>query len=177
MTLVAGFRGSLPDLKSTLEDLRRIGEAFGVAIQLLDASLVYGKEHLLSAVEHARRSFSEGTNATGSLSLEILLYASGERQIQKALDKMGITPTTTSLALVIGSVQTLSREKVEAVRVEVESRLRLTSDDSVLEGDAATLHRFGISKDEQATVPQERYGELILEKVALVDLAKKGKGG
>ena len=48
----------------------------------------------------------------------------------------------------------------------------LTSDDTVLEGDLETLKRFGITDEELHTMPESKYSDLILEKVALVDVIK-----
>ena len=49
---------------------------------------------------------------------------------------------------------------------------RMTQDASVLEGDRETLKRFGITGLEIRTVPEAKYGDLILEKVAMVDVIK-----
>ena len=52
------------------------------------------------------------------------------------------------------------------------SSLNLKRDDKVLEGDVDTLKRFGITEDELSTIPESKYGDLLLEKVALVDIIK-----
>ena len=51
-------------------------------------------------------------------------------------------------------------------------KISLIHDDKVLEGDIDTLKKFGINKKAIATVSEERYGDLILEKVAMVDIVK-----
>ena len=45
---------------------------------------------MISAVEHAIRAFERKTNTTNSLEKEIILYASGERQLKLAIPKIGI---------------------------------------------------------------------------------------
>ena len=48
----------------------------------------------------------------------------------------------------------------------------LVRDDEVLIGDNSTLERFGLSKEELAAVPEDQWLELVLEKVALLDIQK-----
>jgi tRNA threonylcarbamoyladenosine modification (KEOPS) complex Cgi121 subunit len=48
----------------------------------------------------------------------------------------------------------------------------LTHDDTILEGNRDTLKRFGITDQEIRTLPENKYGDLILEKVAMVDIIK-----
>ncbi|MCG7845347.1 MAG: hypothetical protein MIO90_07955, partial [Methanomassiliicoccales archaeon] len=61
---------------------------------LMDADKVCGPDHLESAVIHARRAFEQGTAASNTLGMEVMLYASGERQISKAKKKMGLHQET-----------------------------------------------------------------------------------
>ena len=53
------------------------------------------------------------------------------------------------------------------------SELNLVQDDSVLEGNIEVLKRFGISKTEIDVVHPDKLGDLILERVAMVDIKKK----
>ena len=55
----------------------------------MDADMVCGKVHLEAAVAHAKRAIKQGTNASAAVSMETMLFASGERQISKAKVKMG----------------------------------------------------------------------------------------
>ena len=48
----------------------------------------------------------------------------------------------------------------------------LKRDDKVLDGNEDTLRKFGISENEINTVTKAKYGDLILEKVAMVDIIK-----
>ena len=49
---------------------------------------------------------------------------------------------------------------------------QLTTDEQELKADRETLKRFGITEIELSTIPEEKYGDLILEKIALVDVIK-----
>jgi KEOPS complex subunit Cgi121 len=165
MIRVIGAKGNV--YKGFLDRVKKISEKYGIAIQVMNAKLVYGKDHLISAVEHAQRSFKRGSNATNSLAMEILLYASGERQIQKSIEKIGVKEGESELAFVfVGNF----KEKEEKI---IEETLKdLKRDDKVLEGSLDTLKRFGFTEIELETIPKEKQGDLILEKVAMVDVIK-----
>ncbi len=137
---------------------RKLGD-----LQLLDARLVCGRDHLLSAAEHAQRAMHEGTNAAKTLAVEFVLYASGERQIADALAKMGVRRDTTEFALVL-----FGGSDAE----EVLAALGLRRDDAVLDFSSAKLAAFGITAKEIESVPPGRAADLVLERVALVDLTK-----
>jgi len=132
-------------------------------MQLLDARLVCGRDHLFAATEHAERAMRERTNVAQSLAVEFVLYASGERQIASALAKIGIRDDTTEFALVLFG----GGDPDEVLRA-----LDLSRDDRVLESSRPKLQRFGLTDAELATVPSDRAADLVLERVALVDLLK-----
>ena len=174
MIMVIGAYGTIKNIDLFLQQLLTFSKKENLVIQALDAAVVYGKNHLISATRHAQRAFEQRTNATNNLALEILLYAAGERQIQKAITKMGVKKGKQTIAFVL--VDPLKR-KPDAKRYAagVDQLLRmfhLTSDDKVLEGDKDTLKRFGITDQELHTLPESKYSSLILEKVALVDVIK-----
>jgi tRNA threonylcarbamoyladenosine modification (KEOPS) complex Cgi121 subunit len=100
--------------------------------------------------------------------MEILLYSSGERQLKLAIPKMGVKKGKTNIAFVF-----LNDDKIfDDIIKEFLKKLSLVRKDIVLEGNENTLKLFGIDKKEIETVSKEKYGNLILEKVALVDLIK-----
>jgi tRNA threonylcarbamoyladenosine modification (KEOPS) complex Cgi121 subunit len=55
---------------------------------------------------------------------------------------------------------------------ELLKKLSLIRDDTILEGDVDTLRRFGLKERQIKTVTKSKYGDLILEKVAMVDIIK-----
>jgi len=174
MIKILGARGSIPDVDLFLQKLIEFATKEQLVVQALNADMVYGKEHLLSAAEHALRSWAQGTNATNSLTLEILLYAAGERQIQKAIRKMGVRTGKQSIALLLVDMKKQKRNRKAYDRVidKLLCTFHLTSDDKVLEGNNDTLKHFGITAEELRTVPKTMYGDLILERVAMVDVLK-----
>src|SRR5437867_8774842 len=89
---VIGVGTPLADPKAALGRLQSYARGRGGWAQLLDADAVLGRDHLASAFDHARRAFDQGRNSTASIEVEFLLYASGERQISKAISTAGARP-------------------------------------------------------------------------------------
>ena len=77
MIQVVGARGTINDVDRFLTQVRGFSQTFHCVIQVFDATLIYGKEHLYSAVTHALRAMERKTNTANSLEMEIMLYASG----------------------------------------------------------------------------------------------------
>ncbi len=174
MIKVVGAKGSIQDIDLFFKQILNLSKEYNVVIQAVDADIVYGKNHLISASEHAVRAFKQKKNSTNSPAMEILLYASGERQIQRAIQKVGIKKGKINIALVfVGGVQKEEKGKVsDTVVGEILEALNLIRDDKVLEGDIDTLRKFGITQQELMTVPKNKQGNIILEKVAMVDVIK-----
>jgi KEOPS complex subunit Cgi121 len=165
MIKVIGAVGDIKDLDKFLEQISDFALKNKMIIQVLNADLIYGKDHLISAVEHAKRAIQRNTNTTNSLEMEILLYTSGERQLKLAIPKMGVKNGKSKIAFVLIAEKDISEKQLMET-------LSLKRDDKVLEGDIDTLKKFGINKHEIDTVNKEKYGDLILEKVAMVDIIK-----
>lgn len=135
-------------------------------VVLMDADRVCGIDHLISAVIHARRAFDRGSNASNTLGMEVILYASGERQISKAKKKMGLHQGTERVALVLLGPP-------DADIDDVLEKLELRRDDSLLDCTLEKGAAFGLDENEVHTLGEGFLQELILEKVAFVDLLKR----
>ena len=167
MMKVVGAKGNIQDVDSFLKQIISFTKKHNFVIQVFNADLIYGKNHLISATEHAFRAMKQKTNTTNSLAMEILLYASGERQLKLAIPKMGIKKGNNNIAFVFTNSNISDR-----IVNDVLKQLDLERDDKVLEGDVNTLKNFGLNKKEIETLREDKYGHLILEKVALVDIIK-----
>ena len=174
MTRIIGAKGNIYDIDYFFKKILALSEEFKITIQAVDAELIYGKNHLISASKHAQRAFEQRKNLTNSLAMEILLYASGERQIQKALQKIGVKKGNIPIAFIFmnrfgcETKGEISDEIIEKILATFD----LKRDDKVLEGDINTLKKFGVLQQELKTVPEDKYGDVILEKVAMVDIIK-----
>ena len=169
MIKIIGAQGKVDDVDKFLRKIRQFADENKIIIQIFNADLIYGKNHLVSAVEHAVRAIKTNTNATNSLEMEIMLYASGERQIKLAIPKMGVIMGNSKVAFVI------FKDKSQIHNSTIDNLIKLIAfrrDDSVLEGNKDTIINFGITKEEIGTVSELKYGDLILEKVAMVDVIK-----
>ncbi len=170
MIKVIGAKGKIIDVDDFLEKISIFAKKNNIIIQTLDADLVFGKNHILSAVDHALRAIERKTNTTNSLEKEILLYASGERQIKLAIQKIGVKLKNEKMVFVF--VNNKKNEISNHIIKEFLEMLCLVRNDNVIEGDEKTLIRFGIKENEIKTVMNNKYADLILEKVALVDIIK-----
>jgi KEOPS complex subunit Cgi121 len=174
MITVLGTHGTIKNIDTFVQQLLAFSKQEHLIIQAFDARVIYDKNHLISATNHAKRAFQQGTNAINSPALEILLYAAGERQIQKAIKKIGVKKGEQQIVFVITDFfnQKTNKYVGKTVIQKLLKTFHLTIDEKVLKGDRATLKRFGITDQELSTIPEEKYGDLILEKVAMVDVIK-----
>ena len=87
-----------------------------VDLQFFDAQLTATKEHLYFAALNALQAFQNKTNISKTPAMETMLYASAQRQIQKAIQRCGIKPQTTNMAvIIIGENPTQLKTAVEAI--------------------------------------------------------------
>jgi len=170
MIKIIGAKGKIKDVDDFLEKIGNFAKKNNLIVQTFDADLIFGKNHILSAVEHAVRAISRKTNTTNSLEKEILLYASCERQLKLAIPKIGVKKGNAKIAIVLlkNTKKMISNQIVD----DLLKLFYLTRDDKVLEGDENTLTRFGIKEKELKTVNKAKYSDIILEKVAMVDIIK-----
>jgi KEOPS complex subunit Cgi121 len=158
---IIGVRRGLEDPKATLAELHDFARSRGGWGQLLDAGHVAGRDHILSAADHARRAIDRGLASSGRFELEFLLYISGERQISKAIETAGVRAGR-PFVVVVGD-----GPDSDAIL----ERFRWTTDDSLIETSPAKLRALGFSQAE-IEAAGERSADLALEKVARVDLVK-----
>jgi tRNA threonylcarbamoyladenosine modification (KEOPS) complex Cgi121 subunit len=96
---VQGFRGAnVTDSEKVLKELRGLFQ--GISLQLLRADRVAGKEQIIFAARNAVDSFQSKDRKAKHLSMEFLLFASGEHQIIEAIKLLGVTASSRELALV-----------------------------------------------------------------------------
>ncbi|MBS7634709.1 hypothetical protein KEJ34_04345 [Candidatus Bathyarchaeota archaeon] len=98
--IVEGFKNIKIDNVDSLFSFIK-GISRNCHVQILDAALVAGFEHIYFAVLNALKSFKTGINVSRSLEVEVLLFASGQNQIKKAIEILGIKPYSSSAALII----------------------------------------------------------------------------
>lgn len=148
-------------LISAIKDLQ---SRRGCIVQALDADKVASERHIRFAAEKALAAFSEQRNIAKDAGMEIMRYASGERQIERALF-MGISDRTERIALVIAGPGDRS------CWPDASDLSRILD----LDGQGISLcvnaikEAFNISSEELEAVGEERIADLVIERVALVD--------
>jgi KEOPS complex subunit Cgi121 len=158
----------IKDSKEFISAVRDLQARTGCTIQAFDADKVASERHLIFAIEKAFAAFSEERNIAKDLGVEVLRYASGERQIERAL-LIGVSGSTKRVALAI-------------IRPELAGPLVWAWPDSselsrLIEVDGmgasfkldALRETFNISEDEIRAADETRIPDLVLERVALVD--------
>ena len=143
-------------------------------VQFFDAELIATQNHLYFAALNALEAFDGKTNISRSLAMETMLYASAQRQIQKAIQRCGINPETTSMAvIIIGKDQT----QLKALLKEISACVGSEPDEKVLEmsefKERKIIKTFQVSDQEMKVVMkngdrEEALVNLVIERVALL---------
>ncbi|MDP3104560.1 MAG: KEOPS complex subunit Cgi121 [Candidatus Methanoperedens sp.] len=153
---------SIDNVDEFLHKLKKISIENNLTIQALDADKIAGEEHIRFAVEKALNSFRTGTAIANDLSKEIMLYAAGTRQISRAV-KLGIHKGENNIVLVaVGDAKLSGFDEIRHEHV-------LAYNESKKE---ALMKAFGITNEELEAAGEEKLPELVLERVALVDVIK-----
>jgi KEOPS complex subunit Cgi121 len=144
--------------------IRDLQSRHGLIVQALDADKIAGQKHIHFAVEKALSAFSEQRNIAKDAGVEIMRYASGERQIERAL-AMGVSDRTKRVALIL-----VKEEWVGSWPEAWELSEIIEPDQDESSFDAkAVKEQFQISFEELAAVGEERLEDLVIERVALAD--------
>ena len=70
-------------------------------VQLFNANVVAGWKHIYLATFNALKAFKNNTNISKNISMEVLLFASGQHQIKKALDTLGVNKSIADIVVLI----------------------------------------------------------------------------
>ncbi|MGC9443971.1 MAG: KEOPS complex subunit Cgi121 [Candidatus Methanospirareceae archaeon] len=169
---------SISSVSEFLAALKAIAEQHAVTVQALDTDLVVSEAHLHSAVEKALRAVKKGRNITSDLGMEILVYAAGKRQIGRAL-AMGVTEGEKRIACII--VATTAETDLNAVVAAIKASTGLSEEQNALQTSelvydvskrARVKRFFGITDRELSAVGEAKLPQLVLERVALLDVLK-----
>lgn len=164
MKLVEGV-ARVDDLEEFLAEIDRIGEETGAIVQVFDARYVVSREHLERAVELADRARDRGEEIARDPAVEILLYAAGRRQIDRALE-MGIEEgETPAVAVVVGD------DGDESAATAALTSLLADADTLGKYDETRVREFFEVSAAELAAV-NGGLADVVLERVALLDIEK-----
>ena len=153
----------VPGKDALVRTLRSLGQESPALVAVFDARAVGGERHLLSAWAHLGRARTRGETRLRDRGAELALYLAGDDQLPRALEKVGVSDATEQFVVVAER----PLEPPELLR-----RFDLVEDPAAYPRavDEATLDRLGITGPERASVPQDRWEALVLERVALLEL-------
>ena len=129
----------------------------GGDVVLLDPNMVCGRDHILSAVMHAERAIMNGTNRSKTLLTETILYAAGERQIGRAMEKMRPKDGNDGMVAVLFGIDDPKLGEIGMVRC-----------DEIMEPSLQKANNLGADTFEGIS-----FEDAVMELVAMTDLLKQ----
>ncbi len=173
------FGGVLPlninptEIRSILNRLTNEHTLLGA--QVFDHRLIWGYRHIHSTLWHAEKANKAGSMISNSLSMEIMIYAVGCRQIKKAIDLIGIQEDTNKI---IGVLLAKKESSLSESYSNIKDQLKFQSDLSII--DNYSEKKESVMKylvDEGYNTPTQLSDQdiekIFLHKVALLSLEAK----
>ncbi|MDG5778405.1 KEOPS complex subunit Cgi121 [Haloarculaceae archaeon H-GB2-1] len=162
MRIVEGV-ATVSDVDAFVADLAEIAEQFDSTVQAFDARYVVDRTHLRRAVALADRAIERDENVARDRAVEILLYAAGRRQINRALT-MGVGEGETPVVVLVDGGD------VDGAAGTVESRLEPAE---TLGGyDPELVREFFAVSDAELRATDGDLPDVVHERVALLDVDK-----
>jgi len=126
--IFAGFRNTkISDPNVFLNRIRK--KALDCQVQVFDAERIAGLDHLYFSVLNALKAVESGNKISDSLAMEILLYASGQHQIEKAIQMLGVKPCSSQIVIVILSK---TKEKLMETMLRISKIIEGEQSDEVI---------------------------------------------
>ena len=157
----------LADPARFISHIRVIAERNRCHVVCIDAEKVAGKEHVERAVKHALRSWGRGQATASNLEMEVLLYTAGTRQTGIAREFGAHAGTNRLYFCFFPPSENAIREVGACISYTDESWDGI---DSAKQDRLMAL--FGISRAEVEAVGEGRFRDLVLERVALLEVYK-----
>ena len=155
----------IDDLDAFLATVEEVADRHGTTVQAFDARYVAGRAHLERAVELAERAIHRGDTVARDPAVEILCYAAGRRQIERALE-MGVSEGEHATVLLATGGDEAGAIDALADRLELDERAVLAESD-----EERLTAFFGITDAERAATDAS-LEELVCERVALLVVEK-----
>ena len=157
----------VPDPARFLDRIRRLGERHRTRIICLDADRLAGRAHAEAAIRGALRSVAGGNPIANTLEMEVLLYAAGSRQCSVATG-FGIHAGTNRCFVILAPpVEAAWDALTGCMEFGEEDWDRITGEKRRWLAEA-----FAITDDELAAAGGDRFLDLVLERVALLDVSR-----
>lgn len=169
---MAVFGKARLSVEGLLKELRGIG---GIDLQLLNLEAVAGGEHVYFAILNALHAFKLKKNISENLGMELLLYASAQRQIKTAIERVGVKEGRPIVLVAIGpndrSVESFVLQASRFFEGEIEdSKLEEWNEEKI----KRLKEIFEISEEEMGALrsdnPFEAVKKSIIERMALLSV-------
>jgi tRNA threonylcarbamoyladenosine modification (KEOPS) complex Cgi121 subunit len=168
---ITGFRNiDFQKAEAYLKSHRK--QANHTELQFFDADLIATPEHLYFAILNALQAFRGKTNISKSVAVEAMLFASSKRQIQRAIEHIGIKPGAQNMAVVIVGD---TAEAIDAQLMALKTYFGCQPDETVLQLTKEKQKRiqsaYEITQTELKTVKtpvEDAIVALIIEHMALL---------
>lgn len=165
---ISGGYAQFEEIEEALEKIEEIDKKHRTVSQIFDASRIAGKKHLLHSSKLALESLESGESFAENPRIELICWTAGLRQINKSLDRMGLTENSNTIAAVtIGK----EKQKVKKAQKEIFRELDIEEEAEVLEVSEEKREdlkkAFSISENQLEVSSIE---DIILEQVALLSL-------
>jgi tRNA threonylcarbamoyladenosine modification (KEOPS) complex Cgi121 subunit len=166
---------SVEEINSLLLNIEKISIDRSLTIQLLDANYIAGRKHALFSALFALDALRHGRRHAEKLSMEILIYASIDKQISTAIKTVGVKVGTSEIiAVLIGR----DEESINSTLSQVTLMLNGFQDDKILETNEGKIKKllgiYNISLKEYEIVksvskdPEEALVKILINKMALL---------
>jgi len=148
-----------------LQKIRAIAESFDTHIICFNAGMLAGKRHARTALRHAVRSFHNGSMVSNTLEMEALLFTAGSRQcsvaalfgVHEGENSMFVCcyPTSDGVWDALTPLMAVTYEDWDIIDLNKRAYL---------------MKLFGITEEESATCSGDCITELVLERIALLEV-------
>ena len=166
------------DVDAFVAELGDVGDEYGVTVQVFDARHVVSRRHLERALELADRERARGDGIARDRAVEVLLYAAGRRQIDRALE-MGVGEGETPAVVLVDAEADDDAGSDEATRGEPGAepdeaaaadavRDLLAPGETLGDYDAERVREFFDVGERERAATDATLEDLVLERVALL---------
>lgn len=158
---VLAFKGlAISEVKAFLRSISEM--VGGVEFQVLNLKYVAGLRHIITSVLISLEAFKHGLNIADKLSMEILVRASGQRQIGKALKILGVKEGSQDLVLVLIDKD---RSRVEKAITKLKEAYEAHVDEGALEADRSQHIMEAYELSEEEVKAEEAYARSMWDSV------------
>jgi tRNA threonylcarbamoyladenosine modification (KEOPS) complex Cgi121 subunit len=171
VTITSAENTKVTDINKTMSELDK--QTKGKIYQLFDADKITDPNHIYYATANAFYAMENGCNISNKLDVEILLYASTQTQISRAIKMIGVSKKTTQIAVAV-----ISEKENDPIASYIAEYLGDLNDE-ILEPSPekyeALKNLYGITDIAIRTIEGDKYKtltSLITEKGALISLKR-----